>query len=80
MNADEPRFREATALFLAARRYRGHQRVIFLAEMCGGDAKLRAEVESLLASDADSGEFLDEPALGEEFRLDRPPPSEGNRR
>lgn len=75
-----PSFHRATEIFLAARRYRGHQRVIYLAEVCGKDLALRAEVESLLASDADSGEFLDEPALGEDFRLGPPPPTDGNRR
>src|SRR5690625_529783 len=34
------------------------RRMAWLKEQCGGDAKLIGEVESLLAADAGSGEFL----------------------
>jgi non-specific serine/threonine protein kinase/serine/threonine-protein kinase len=37
------------------------ERPSFLAEVCGEDSDLRAEVESLLASHEDAGEFLDTP-------------------
>ena len=37
------------------------ERPSFLADACGGDSDLRAEVESLLASHEDAGEFLDTP-------------------
>ena len=40
---------------------RPSDRSSFLAEACGADSELRAEVESLLASHEDAGEFLDAP-------------------
>src|SRR5262245_17793192 len=38
-------------------------RSAFLAEACGGDAALRAQVESLLRSHDNAGSFLGKPAL-----------------
>jgi non-specific serine/threonine protein kinase/serine/threonine-protein kinase len=35
----------------------------FIAEACAGDQDLRAEVEALLAADAEAGSFLDHPAV-----------------
>ncbi len=39
------------------------QRAAFVAKACGTDESVRAEVESLLAADADAGSFLDRPAV-----------------
>src|SRR5262245_51970716 len=39
------------------------QRKAFLDAACGQDAKLRQEVEALLAHDDEAGSFLDEPAV-----------------
>ena len=48
----------------------------FLAEACEGDEALRAEVESLLAAYAESGSFLDVPALDPEITMPAAPLSE----
>lgn len=45
------------------------QRAAALARACAGDDRLRSEVESLLAHSVGAGEFLEEPALGTDFRL-----------
>ena len=48
----------------------------FLAEACGGDEAVRAEVEELLAQDAAAGSFLERPALVEAAReLGTPSPA-----
>src|SRR5687768_5160038 len=39
------------------------ERVAYLARACAGDEALRREVESLLAGQASTGGFLDDPAL-----------------
>ena len=57
-------------IFLAARDLSEPRRSTYLAEACGGDAPLRAEVESLLANDAQAASFLKTPALGRSFALD----------
>ncbi len=41
-------------------------RAALLDEACAGDARLRAEVESLLASQSEAGTFIDRPALAQE--------------
>jgi serine/threonine-protein kinase len=51
-------------LFEAASGRDPHVRASYLAEACAGDEHLRREVEALLASDAESGGFL-EKSLGE---------------
>ena len=38
------------------------ERASFLSEACAGDEAVRAEVEALIASHEQSGEFLDSPA------------------
>lgn len=55
-------------VFLAARRLSADQRRTYLDDACGADAELRAEVEALLRHDEATG-FLDEPALGRDFRI-----------
>ncbi len=39
------------------------ERAAFVADACGNDESLRAEVESLLSADADAGSFLNRPAV-----------------
>lgn len=38
------------------------EQATYLELACGGDSRLRADVDALLAADADSGEFLEVPA------------------
>lgn len=45
-------------------------RSAYLEQACGGDAGLRAEVESLLQSYGEAGEFIDSPALGTPLAID----------
>ena len=56
MPADPNRVRD---VFLAAVELPPEQRPAFLAEACGGDAELRAEVERLLAAHADPDSILE---------------------
>ncbi|UCD74418.1 MAG: hypothetical protein JSV91_11575 [Phycisphaerales bacterium] len=53
----------ARELFFAAIDIPTERRDDFLTERCGGDEKLRAEVESLLERGAETGEFMDAPVL-----------------
>ncbi len=53
----------ARELFFTAIDIPVERRADFLSERCGGDGRLRAEVESLLAQDEGSGEFMDAPLL-----------------
>ncbi len=53
----------ARELFFAVIDIPAQRRADFLSERCGSDARLRAEVESLLAQDEGSGEFMDAPVL-----------------
>ena len=39
------------------------QRAAYLAQACGNDAQLRAEIEELLCHDVDAGSFLEQPAI-----------------
>jgi Tol biopolymer transport system component/predicted Ser/Thr protein kinase len=41
-----------------------NERSAFLEKACGGDPKLRREVESLLAADGEAGNFISEPVVG----------------
>ncbi|MBA3607396.1 MAG: serine/threonine protein kinase, partial [Chthoniobacterales bacterium] len=50
-------------LFDAAVELLGTERGEFLARECAGDRELRAEVESLLAADADLSRFIENPIL-----------------
>ena len=49
------------------------QRVAFLEDACRDDAALRAEVESLLAADAEAGSFLGQPAVRAQRAPDHDP-------
>lgn len=55
--------RQLESIFLSALDIESPQeRAMFVAESCGDDAVLRAEVEQLLTSNATAGSFLQEPA------------------
>lgn len=57
-------------LYLAARERDSDSRTRFLADACGGDEELYAEVLSLLASADCAQTFLKTPALGTDFALE----------
>jgi len=61
MNAE--RWQQIEKVYYAARDCDASQRAAFLDQSCTGDEGLRREVESLLASDAEAGDFLATPAL-----------------
>jgi serine/threonine protein kinase/Tol biopolymer transport system component len=56
------RWQQVKAIFNSAIQYLPEERESFLSQACSGDAGLRSEVESLIASHERSGEFIDEPA------------------
>src|SRR4029077_18308880 len=53
------------------------ERARYLAEACGGDTGLRAEVESLLQALGQAGSFLEAPALATGQTVDQPTTEEG---
>jgi tetratricopeptide (TPR) repeat protein/serine/threonine protein kinase len=53
------------------------ERARYLAEACGGDTGLRAEVESLLQALGQAGSFLEAPALAPGQSVDQPTTEEG---
>jgi tetratricopeptide (TPR) repeat protein len=53
------------------------ERARYLAEACGGDTGLRAEVESLLQALGQAGSFLEAPALAPNQTVDQPTTEEG---
>jgi eukaryotic-like serine/threonine-protein kinase len=57
------RYRRIGRLFDEALELPPEQRAAWLAEVCGGDAGLRAEVEGLLANHVSDEDFLSRPAL-----------------
>src|SRR5262245_28142192 len=57
------RWRQIEKLYYDAQKRDPGQRAAFLDQACVGDEALRKEVESLLASDAQAGDFLVTPAL-----------------
>jgi serine/threonine-protein kinase len=63
---DWPRIEE---LFHAASRLGGAEREAYLARECGGDAALRAEVESLVAALESESGFMERPALSLGLRV-----------
>jgi serine/threonine protein kinase/tetratricopeptide (TPR) repeat protein len=60
---DSERWQQVEALFHDALTRRGAERDAWLAEACGGDAALEADVRSLLAREPASDNFLAVPAL-----------------
>lgn len=56
------RWQQVKAIFNSAIQYLPAERDSFLSQACSGDANLRREVESLIASHEKSGDFIDAPA------------------
>ena len=61
-SADPIRWARARDVFHAALEVPPGERATFLASACRGDDDLRTEVASLLASDLEAGEFIEQPA------------------
>jgi serine/threonine-protein kinase len=57
------RWLQIERLYHAALELDAGQRGAYLAKVCAGDESLRKEVESLLESDAQAGEFIESPAI-----------------
>ena len=57
------RWQRVEELFQAALECRPESRAVLLESECGGDSDLRAEVELLLANEAQAGSFLESPAI-----------------
>ena len=57
------RWQQVKKIFNSAINYRPEERGVFLSQACSGDLNLRREVESLIASHEQSGEFIDQPAF-----------------
>src|SRR5262245_9330406 len=55
-------WRQVDQLFQAALERAPEDRAAFISETCGDDDSLRREVEALLASDGQAGNFIDAPA------------------
>lgn len=55
------RWVQVKQIFSSALDYHGHERELFVASECGADVELRLEVESLLASHEDAGDFIEGP-------------------
>ena len=72
------RWQQVKALLGVALEREPSQRPKFLAEACAGDGQLRMEVESLLASHQDAGEFIETPALSTDTFLPTPVEAEND--
>ena len=57
------RWQQVKEIFNSAINYHPEERGSFLSQACSGDENLRREVESLIASHEQSGEFIDQPAF-----------------
>jgi len=57
------RWQQVKEIFNSAINYRPEERSSFVSRACSGDAELRHEVESLIASHEESGSFIDKPAF-----------------
>jgi serine/threonine protein kinase len=57
------RWQQVKAIFNSAIAYRPEERSTFISQACAGDDDLRSEVESLIASHEQSGDFIDQPAF-----------------
>ncbi len=66
---DEKNWQNVKEIFLAALEKDAEKRTVFLNEVCGDDANLKSEVESLLASHEEVEEFIETPVfqVGEVF-------------
>jgi serine/threonine protein kinase/Tol biopolymer transport system component len=56
------RWQQVKEVFALAVKYPPEERSSFLQERCANDTELRSEVESLIAANDKSGEFIDQPA------------------
>lgn len=59
------RWQQIEKVYYDARERDGEERMLFLDQACAGDDELRREVESLLASGDQAGDFMGTPALRE---------------
>jgi serine/threonine protein kinase len=57
------RWQQVKEIFNSAITYRPEERSLFISRACSGDKELRSEVESLIASHEQSGDFIDQPAF-----------------
>ncbi|HEX5603579.1 MAG TPA: protein kinase [Pyrinomonadaceae bacterium] len=57
------RWQQVKEIFNSAITYRPEERGPFISRACSGDEELRSEVESLIASHEQSGDFIDQPAF-----------------
>src|SRR4029078_12417862 len=57
------RWQQVKEIFNSAITYRPEERSSFVSHACSGDAELRHEVESLIASHEQSDGFIDKPAF-----------------
>ena len=57
------RYQKVCDIFAEAQDFSGPEREKFLTAACGNDQDLRNEVDSLLVSDENSGNFIESPAL-----------------
>jgi serine/threonine protein kinase/tetratricopeptide (TPR) repeat protein len=60
---ESERWQQVKELYLAASERDESERRLFVVEACGKDDALRSEVESLLACEAESEDFMESPAL-----------------
>jgi Tol biopolymer transport system component len=60
--SEQSRWREVSRLYHEALRRSASDRGAFLRVACAGDDALRSEIESLIASDAEAGDFMASPA------------------
>ncbi len=66
-------FETIDRIFQEARRLAPEARGAFLDSACGDNASLRKEIDALLTEhDEPDGGFMDEPALGTDFRVEGP--------
>ena len=63
MSMTPERWQQVKEIFNSAITYRPEERSIFVSQACLGDDDLRNEVESLIASHEQSGDFIDQPAF-----------------
>ena len=63
------RWEQVGRLYEAACALAAHDRTAFLRDACSGDDSLRREVESLLATDAEAGDYLNAGALHDAARI-----------
>jgi len=69
---DAPTYQTLKRIYQQARERRVDERAVFLDQACGGDAGLRAEVETLLAQEEGLGDFLRQPAAREPEPAEEP--------